>query len=296
MNSPLILSDPLGLDPWWRGNCKDGRCDYQEAIEKPDGNWKQIDFGGMQYTTVEDWCKTGQTAYLYANGGQDFGWRAKNIYDPNMSFNRVANSFNDPKLITIRHPEVATQGGAVMWMGAPIFNILPSTYNLGAWGANSFGANLPYAPTMEPDENTPGIAKGFYYGSSIGLAVQGGFSGVSRSFATETNQAVFWSGSSQARSAATAYAEITGGSTIEMTFGGRMMNTFSPTLRSMGPRARTFDNFLWRQASKPFARQASGNPNVFLQYPLRPGSTWTTVEQPILKARGIDFQIYRLNF
>ncbi|MCZ2391540.1 MAG: EndoU domain-containing protein [Acidobacteria bacterium] len=130
----------------------------------------------MPYTTVGHWGDTGKTAYLYANGGQDFGWRAENIYDPNMSFNRVANSFNDPKLITLRHPEVATQGGAAMAMGAPILNILPGTYNAAAWGANKFGANLPYSPMLESDENTPGIARGFYYGMNAALAARGGVS------------------------------------------------------------------------------------------------------------------------
>jgi hypothetical protein len=35
---------------------------------------------------------------------------------------------------------------------------------------------LPYSPTFEPDENTPGIAKGFYYLANGALALEGGLS------------------------------------------------------------------------------------------------------------------------
>jgi len=89
---------------------------------------------------------------------------------------RLANSFNDPKFLAIRHPEVAEQGGAVMAMGVPFLNIPSETYNIGAWGANKFGANLPYAPTLEPDETTPAAAKFFYYGTNGALLAEGGVS------------------------------------------------------------------------------------------------------------------------
>jgi RHS repeat-associated protein len=176
LGNPLSMTDPLGLDPWWKGNCKDGRCSYLEAKEKPtDGTWEPVTFNDRGYATVGEWNTTGKTAYLYAGGGQDFGSIAR-FSDAMFESERLANSWNDPKLLAIRHPEVAEQGGAVMAMGAPILNIVPGTYNLGAWGANKFGANLPYAPTLEPDENTPAIAKGFYYGTNAALVLEGGVS------------------------------------------------------------------------------------------------------------------------
>ena len=177
-NNPFAATDPLGLDPWWRKAIPDSsRYDYQESKESPGEGWEQVDFQGMQYLTVANWGEagSGQTAYLYANGGQDFGLRAR-VAQSLTEDERLANSFNDPKLLAIRHPEVAEQGGAVMSMGVPFLNIIPGTYNLGAWGANRFGANLSYAPTLEPDENTPGISKFFYYGTNTVLAVEGGFS------------------------------------------------------------------------------------------------------------------------
>ena len=135
------------------------------------------EIAARHHLTVANWGEagSGQTAYLYANGGQDFGLRAR-VAQSLTEDERLANSFNDPKLLAIRHPEVAEQGGAVMSMGVPFLNIIPGTYNLGAWGANRFGANLSYAPTLEPDENTPGISKFFYYGTNTVLAVEGGFS------------------------------------------------------------------------------------------------------------------------
>jgi hypothetical protein len=89
---------------------------------------------------------------------------------------KLANSFNDPKLLAIRNPEVAEQGCAVMAMGLPFLNMPSQTYNFAAWGTNQFGASLPYAPTLEPDENTPGAAKAFYYGTNGALLLQGGVS------------------------------------------------------------------------------------------------------------------------
>jgi hypothetical protein len=63
-----------------------------------------------------------------------------------------------------------------MWMGAAVFNKPFETYNFAAWGANSFGANLPYAPTIEPDENTGAGGNFFYYGTNVAFLAQGGVS------------------------------------------------------------------------------------------------------------------------
>ena len=78
----------------------------------------------------------------------------------------------------------------VMWMGAAVANKPSETYNFAAWGANKLGANLPYAPTIDPDENTRGAGKLFYYGTNGGLAVQGGVSAFRSVFAGSLGSAV----------------------------------------------------------------------------------------------------------
>ena len=176
-----------------------------------------------------------------------------------------------------------------MWGGAAVVNKPFEAYNLAAWGANVFRANLPYAPTMQPDQRTSDAGRFFYYGTNIGFAFQGGASALSRSFGTRPNQAVFWSGFPEARTAATSFAKITDGKTIEMTLGGRTLNLFSPTVRSI---SRTVDDWLWRRASKSFANHASGTANVFVRFPIDVNRTWKTVEEPILRARGINFQLH----
>lgn len=77
-NNPIMLTDPTGLDPWWKGNCSNGRCEYKESKEKPtEGTWDAVDFQGSWFTTIKDWGSegSGATAYLYDGGGQDFGLR-----------------------------------------------------------------------------------------------------------------------------------------------------------------------------------------------------------------------------
>jgi RHS repeat-associated protein len=177
-NDPILLSDPTGLDPWWKGNCNQqtNRCSYREAKEKPtDGTWEAVTFNELGYTTVAEWNDTGQTAYLYAGGGQDFG-RIAQFSQSMMENNRLANGYNDPKLVALRNPGVAERGGDAMWAAVPFLNIIPGTYNLGAGGVNYFGGNMPYAPTFAPDENTSDAGRAFYYGTSGALLIQGGVS------------------------------------------------------------------------------------------------------------------------
>lgn len=85
MNNPIALSDPSGLDPWWRQKLqkKDGeeqRYNYLESASRPEGDgWEEVNFNGSWYTTVNHWGSAGSgvTAYLYDGGGQDFGLRVQ---------------------------------------------------------------------------------------------------------------------------------------------------------------------------------------------------------------------------
>jgi hypothetical protein len=108
-------------------------------------------------------------------------------------------------------------------------------------------------------------------------------------FATGEGQAVFWSGYPEAQTAAAEFAETTGGSTIESTFGGRILNAASPTIRSVSP---TVTRFLWNGASKYYATGATGTVNVFLNQTLRNGNAWENIERPILEQWGVQIIIH----
>jgi hypothetical protein len=68
---------------------------------------------------------------------------------------------------------------------------------------------------------------------------------------------VFWSGGDVAKNAAMDFAKANGMKTLEMTTGGRIMNTVSPYL------PRSISSRIWDGLSRNFARGASGNINVF---------------------------------
>ena len=194
INSPLSLTDPSGMDPWWKGNCSNGRSEYKESKESPGEGWNQVDFAGYFYHMVPKWNDTGRTRYLYAGGGDDFGETYSSVMnvrlpalsatdyfgpnssgDPAVSWEMCCN----PKTIALRDSTLRNGAADVMWSGAAIFNVAPGTYNVGAYGWNYFGGSLPYAPILSPDENTSGAGKLFYYGTNGALFFQGVASTVS---------------------------------------------------------------------------------------------------------------------
>lgn len=189
-NNPILLSDPTGLDPWWKGNCKDGRCSYREAKDKPtDGSWEAVTFNDRGYAEAGQWNDTGRTAYLYANGGQDFGTRAS--VAATFLRNAVAdNNFcaSSPQCLGLRNEEVRNATADVMAMGAAVLNTGPGSYNLFASGVNYFGGQLPYAPELSPDANSSSGQNLFFYGTNGAMAAQGGislFRGVRNFFSLE---------------------------------------------------------------------------------------------------------------
>ena len=286
-NRPLLLTDPFGLDPWWKGKCKEsGYCTYIESKNRPEdedgnANWKQLDFGNSYYTTVADWGDTGQTAYLYASGGQDFGGRVAQV----MSLGAFFNPFSqiDPKQIGIRHPEMSESNGQY-FMG-----MFGSLYNNGAFIINNSTPNqftngqfsIPYySPT------TGGEKIGFWT-TNVATLFGGGTAGVRASFATKADEAIFYSGSG-ARSYANQIAVQTGGKTIEKTFGGAIINRITNTpvlgrpLYQRGKIGEAISNSLWRPASALFARGASGNVRYIQGQPFNTSGIWNTIERPIL--------------
>lgn len=98
------------------------------------------------------------------------------IYGPLLADYNLATSFNNPKLLATRNAQVRDAATDVMWSAAAIANKPSETYNFAAWGANKFGAGLPYAPTIEPNQNTRTGGKMFYYGTNGALILEGGIS------------------------------------------------------------------------------------------------------------------------
>ena len=102
-------------------------------------------------------------------------------------------------------------------------------------------------------------------------------------FSSPKDGAVFWSGGT--KNEARQHALSTGGTTLEMTPGGRLfddwdaVNDLYPWPESKG---------LWESLSSRYAEGASGRVTaVIREGGPSPTSIWTTVERPILKGKGI---------
>jgi hypothetical protein len=93
---------------------------------------------------------------------------------------------------------------------------------------------------------------------------------------------VFWNGGDVARNAAAAHAAAKGGSTLEMTLGGKIMSflTNKITWPVMKP--------LWYRASGYWARGAEGPVDFIYNTarPIRAESAWVTRELPVLQQQG----------
>jgi hypothetical protein len=93
---------------------------------------------------------------------------------------------------------------------------------------------------------------------------------------------VFWSGGSEARLAAEAFAKQSGGVTLEMTAAGQRLQGITKGMDWADAKP------LWEAASADFARGASGSVNVFQNGTrgVSLDSVWRGVEYPILKQQG----------
>jgi hypothetical protein len=93
---------------------------------------------------------------------------------------------------------------------------------------------------------------------------------------------VFWSGGSEARLAAEAFAKQSGGVTLEMTAAGQRLQGITKGMEWADAKP------LWEAASADFARGASGSVNVFQNGTrgVSLESVWRGVEYPILKQQG----------
>jgi hypothetical protein len=103
-------------------------------------------------------------------------------------------------------------------------------------------------------------------------------------FSTPANGAVFYSGPGQGATAA-AFAQQSGGMTIEMTPGGQQLMA-DPVFQSLSP-SQQYQ--VWQAASVPFAQGASGGINAFING-ARTTGTFRTIEEPILNANPNVFK------
>ena len=95
-------------------------------------------------------------------------------------------------------------------------------------------------------------------------------------FSTPRNGAVFYSGPGQGIRAAS-FATRTGGMTIDMTSGGQWLR------ENLDALSRAEQDLIWKRASIPFAKGASGKINAFI-HGASPERAFRTIEEPILNA------------
>jgi filamentous hemagglutinin len=109
-------------------------------------------------------------------------------------------------------------------------------------------------------------------------------------FATEADQAYFWSGLGRGGDKVAAELATTrGGTTLEQITKARGIDL--PTWDAANPASVQ----TWQNASRAYAEGASGNVRAVIGDSLRPGSIWETIELPALKANPNVTRIIQVN-
>ncbi len=109
-------------------------------------------------------------------------------------------------------------------------------------------------------------------------------------FATEADQAYFWSGLGRGGDKVAAELAATrGGTTLEQITKTRGIDL--PTWDAANPASVQ----AWQNASRSYAEGASGNVRAVIGDSLRPGSIWETIELPALKANPNVTRIIQIN-
>ena len=106
-------------------------------------------------------------------------------------------------------------------------------------------------------------------------------------FSTGANKAVFYSGPGN-RARALAFADRTGAMPIDLTPGGKYLNSLN--LYDTLPAAQA--DAIWSQASRQFAAGAEGKINLFING-ARPDRVFHTIERPLIEANPT---IYKQTF
>lgn len=189
VNNPIALSDPSGLDPWWKGNCSNGRCEYRESKGKPtDGAWEAVDFKGSWFKTITDWGSEGSgvTAYLYDGGGQDFGLRFQ-VYQ-NLLAGRDAFADTGIGVAQFVWNGVADNSNA-------FFRAVeqPSPFSGGSWDPSRIIHRTPYWEPANQTQANAGLAMtavSLYFTAASAARTAGSVSGASNASPAATATAV----------------------------------------------------------------------------------------------------------
>jgi hypothetical protein len=189
------------------------------------------------------------------------GWRAalaRTAWFPNEFGFGLAKTVYTPIQTIARTPKGVHDLFSKVGSDAYTVSVNPSVNSMFDLGEDAFGV-----------WGVAGGSVGFYRGTGS-LLGQG------------SSPRVFWSGGTQARNAAEAYAKATGGQTLEMTGTGRVLDSI--TTKFTYPILRPF----WNKASFDFAASARGPVNVFQSSSrgVRIQSVWAQVEYPQLVEQG----------
>ena len=162
---------------------------------------------------------------------------------------------------------VATLTVAALTIGGPLL----VGAAIGAAVGTAVGAGIGYSK-----DGINGAINGALIGSGVGSAV-GAAVGVAygliagESLIGSTGR-VFWSGVGQ--EAAGEYASSVGGTTLEQTFAGRILNKIGYN-KITAP--------LWKLASAGYALGARGTTYIIRSATIRAESVWLTIEKPIIE-------------
>ncbi len=241
INHPLSLIDPDGLD-WGVANWTD-----ENGVHHTDYQWfngKIGDYNGHSYSAV------------------NFGGDASRTIDVSDGRTiRISNDRSNPFEDVTAHPQAEREPVLPpSWV-----DHVPVVGNARAflfhYTTHNFEAALLDFSVMSVE---------------LGTATAGLSAGVAKSFATESGEAIFYSGRGSFQ-LATQAAKSEGGKLISDTLGGRALNFLTKPLPE-----RVADP-VWKWGSKHFAEGASGTVRTFLREPMRNNSTWRQVEYPILR-------------
>ena len=159
-------------------------------------------------------------------------------------------------------------------------SIRSASLNSAATGEVSAALARGVVPQAAPVAVKPAQMATTGAGGKAGQAPNGS-SAAPNAFATNSGEAVFWSGKTNGvggGDTAGCIATACGGTTLEQLMVSKGITL--PAWDASNPSVVA----VWQDASKSFAQGASGDVNAVLGSTLRPGSVWETVELPALKA------------
>jgi hypothetical protein len=142
-----------------------------------------------------------------------------------------------------------------------------------------------FGPIADRTQHIPALTAAFAALSVVGGATAGTLVYYAPT-AFAVSQAVTWSG--VPLRVAQDVANMTGGTLLNGTFGGRVVSILAPLI---GHVSKYYESRLWIWASAQYVRQAE-RVTAVLGETLRAGATWTTTEAPILYQRGIEVMTY----